>query len=109
MQALRRKLIYIRGIGNWTKTIPVRRHDGGVHRPGEEGIVLCPVGQRKKPAHLSLARQIESGPKTNRVRIIIWRQVALPTNLLESIRCATRWCRRIQWIRKTSLFVGDAK
>ena len=85
VRALRRQLIYIEGICNQTERVPVYGHDGRVQRPGEERIVLRPVGQRENAAQLSLRSQVHIGPQSDSVRIVIWSQVALPMNRAESI------------------------
>lgn len=97
------------GVYGWRARVPVRGHDGCVKCPGEESVILCPVGQREKPAELSSRREIHFGPKTDGVRIVVWSQVSLPANHAESIRSPTCWRDRIRRIRKTSLLVSDPK
>ena len=109
VRALRRKLIYIEGICNQTERVPVYGHDGRVQRPGEERIVLRPVGQRENAAQLSLRSQVHVRPQGDGVRIIVRRQSVLPSNLAESILSSACERGRRRRIRKTSLFIGDSK
>src|SRR5215211_3598201 len=101
VKAFSRKLINVGGISNRTERVPVPGVDGCVQRPGKKSIILCPVGQRKKTAHLCAGGQVDIGPESDGVRIIIWRQIVLPPNLTESVRSAAR--------RSTSLVVSNSK
>src|SRR6266850_8396344 len=85
VRTARRKLLDVSGIIDRRDPVPVRGHDGCVECPWEEIVILCPVGQRYKAAHLSIGVQVHFGPKTEGVRIVVWSQVRLPSNLTESI------------------------